>query len=63
MKLLTKDKNKRPSASEAIDLIPDRIKIKYNNKNHINYNNLRNNNNNIVNEKHHKKKKLVRIIN
>ena len=58
MKLLTKDKNKRPSASEAIDLIPDRIKIKYNNKNHINYNNLRNNNNNIVNEKHHKKKKI-----
>ena len=63
MKLMTKDKNKRPSASEAIDLIPERIKIKYNNKHHNYYNNLKsnnnnnnNNNNNIIKDKNKKKK-------
>ena len=30
--LMTKNKNKRPSAKEALELIPDKIKIKLNNK-------------------------------
>ncbi len=56
MKLMTKDKYKRPSASEAIDLIPDRIKIKYKNKHHNYFNNLRSNTANIEKDKHHRKK-------
>ena len=45
LKLMTKDKHKRPSATEAIDLIPDRIKNKYNKHHNNNRSNTANNKN------------------
>ena len=45
LKLMTKNKNKRPSANEALKLIPEKIKNKLNNKNNDNKNKNNNNEN------------------
>ena len=60
LKLMTKDKHKRPSATEAIDLIPDRIKNKYNKHHNNNRSNTANNknSNNYLNKEGGKKKNL-----
>ena len=67
LKLMTKDKHKRPTASEAIELIPDKIKIKYNNKHHINNNNNNSSNNKSYSSNHsvkeNKKKNLNNNLN
>ena len=58
LKLMTKDKSKRPSATEALELIPDKIKVKYSEK--TNNNNKKKTENNINNNsvvKENKKKK------
>jgi NIMA (never in mitosis gene a)-related kinase len=61
LKLMTKDKFKRPSATEALELIPDKIKVKYSEK--TNNNNKTKTDNNMNNKgavKENKKKKKLK---